>query len=90
MVEKAFNALGHYAQAKINVFYQLTLLPNNIVLTSSGWFLLRTMVFFVMGRSAENIEEKKKTGRRKTLKSEEKEKRRIRGKSNNKNIHLWF
>ena len=46
------------------------------------------MVFLVMGRSAENIEEKKKTDRRKTLKSEEKEKRRTRDKSNNNNIHL--
>ena len=42
-----------------------------------------------MGRSAENIEEKKKTDRRKILKSEEEEKRSIRGKSNN-NIRLWF
>ena len=48
------------------------------------------MVFLVMGWSAENIEEKKKTNRRKTLKIEEKEKRRIRGKSNNNNIHLWL
>ena len=37
------------------------------------------MVFLIMGRSAENIEEKKKTDGRKTLKSEEKEKRRIQG-----------
>ena len=36
------------------------------------------------------IKEKKKTDRRKTLKSEEKEKRRIRGKSNNHNTNLWF
>ena len=48
------------------------------------------MVFLVMGWSAENIEGKKKTNRRKTLKIEEKEKRRIRGKSNNSNIHHWF
>ena len=47
------------------------------------------MVFLVMGRGAENIE-KKKTDRRKTLKSEEKEKRRIQGKSNKNNRHLWF
>ena len=45
------------------------------------------MVFLVMGRSAENIEEKKKTDRRKILNSEEKEKRRIRGKSSNNNEH---
>ena len=43
-----------------------------------------------MGRSAENIEEKKKTDRGKALKSEEKERRRIRGESNNNNKHLWF
>ena len=41
-----------------------------------------------MGMCAENIEEKKKPYRRKTLKSEEKEKGRIRGNSNNSNIHL--
>ena len=41
------------------------------------WYLLRIVVFLVMNRSAENIEEKKKTDRGKTLKSEEKEKRRI-------------
>ena len=46
------------------------------------------MVFLVMGWSAGNIEEKKKTDRRKTLKSEEKEKRRIRGKSNNNSIQV--
>ena len=54
------------------------------------WYLLRIMVFLVMGRSAQNIEEKKKTDRRKILKSEEKEKRRIRVKSNNHNINIWF
>ena len=31
---KSYNVWGHYAQAKINVFYQLTMFPNNIVLTS--------------------------------------------------------
>ena len=41
------------------------------------WYLLRIMVFLVMGWSTENIEEKKKTDRRKTLKSKEKEKQRI-------------
>ena len=46
------------------------------------------MVFLVMGRSAANIKEKKKTDRIKKLKSEEKEKGRIRGKSKNNNIHL--
>ena len=40
----------------------------------------------VRGRGAEKIEKKKKkTGKRKTLKIGEKEKRRIQGKSNNKN-----
>ena len=48
------------------------------------------MVSLVMRRSAENIEEKKKTDRKKTVKSAEKEKRRIRGRSNNNNIHLWL
>ena len=48
------------------------------------------MVFLVKGRGAENIEKKKKTDGRKTLKNEEKEKRRIQGKSNNNNKHLWF
>ena len=61
---------------------------NNFVLTSylGGIY----MVFLVDGRIAENIEVKKKTDRRKTLKSEEKEKRRIRVMSNNNNINLWF
>ena len=35
------------------------------------------MVFLVRGRITENIKKKKKTDRRKTLKNEEKEKRRI-------------
>ena len=42
-----------------------------------------------MGRVAENIEKKDKTGRRKT-KNENKVKRRMQGKSNNNNEHLWF
>ena len=48
------------------------------------------MVFLVRGTDAENIEKKKKTDRRKTLKNEEKEKLRIQGKSNNNKKHLWF
>ena len=48
------------------------------------------MIFLVMARSAENIEEKKKTDRGKILKSEDKKKRRIRGNSNNNKKHLWF
>ena len=35
------------------------------------------MIFLIRGRGAENIEEKIETGRRKTLITEEKEKRRI-------------
>ena len=46
------------------------------------------MVFLVRGRGAENIEEKIKTDRRKTLINEDKEKRRTQGKSNNNNEHL--
>ena len=44
----------------------------------------------VMGKSAENIEEKKKTDRRKKLKSYEKEKRRIRGQANSNNNIFGF
>ena len=43
------------------------------------------MVFLVRGRGAENIEEKIKTDRRKTLVNEDKEKRRIYGKPINNN-----
>ena len=54
-------------------FFQLTLLANNLVLTSYlSEVSLRIVVFLVMGKSTENIEEKKKTDRRKALKSEEK------------------
>ena len=48
------------------------------------------MVFLVRGRGAENIEEKVKTDRRKLLINEDKENRRIHGKLNNNNQHLWF
>ena len=48
------------------------------------------MVFLVRGRDAENIEEKIKTDRRKTLINEDKDKRRIQGKSNKTNEQLWF
>ena len=48
------------------------------------------MVFLVMGRGVENIGEKIKKDRRKTLINEDKEKQRIQGKSNNNNEHLWF
>ena len=48
------------------------------------------MVFLVRRRTAENIKQKIKTDRRKTLINEDKEERRIQGKSNNNNEHLWF
>ena len=48
------------------------------------------MVFLARGMDAENIEEKIKTDRRKTLINKDKEERRIQGKSNNNNEHLWF
>ena len=48
------------------------------------------MVFLVRGVDAENIRKKKKTDRRKTFKNEQKEKRRIQGKSNDNNKHFWF
>ena len=48
------------------------------------------MVFSVIGRVAENIEKKIETDIRKTLKNENKVKRRIQGKSNNNNERLWF
>ena len=43
-----------------------------------------------MGKSAKDIEKKKRTDRIKTLKNEKKEKRRIQGKSNNNNKRFWF
>ena len=46
------------------------------------------MVFLVRGRGTENIKIKKKTDGIKTLKNEEKEKRRIQEKPNNNNKHL--
>ena len=48
------------------------------------------MVFSVIGRVAENIEKKIETDIRKTLKNGNKVKRRMQGKSNNNNEHLWF
>ena len=47
------------------------------------------MVFLVRGRGAEKIEGRRKQTI-KTLKNEESEKRRIQGKLNNNNKHLWF
>ena len=48
--------------------------------------------FLCYERGAEPIQKKKKknTNTRKTLKYEAKEKRRIQGKINNNNEHLWF
>ena len=46
------------------------------------------MIFLVMWRGAENIDNK--TDRGKTLKNENKVKRRIQGKTNNNNEQLWF
>ena len=40
----------------------------------SEWYLLRIMVFLVRGRAAETLKKSKKTGRKKTLKNEKKEK----------------
>ena len=57
---------------------------------SGKWYLLRFMFFLVRGKGVENIEEKIKIQRRKTLINEDKEKRRIQGKSDNNNEHLWF
>ena len=72
-------------------FSQLTLPSNSLVLTSYlSNIYLESWSSWLWGGSAENIEEKKKTDRRKTLKSEEKEKRRIQRKLNNDKIHLWF
>ena len=51
---------------------------------------LRIIVFLYMGRNTKNIEEKRQTDRGKTLMSKQKEERRIRGKSDNNNKHLWF
>ena len=46
------------------------------------------MVFLVRGTEAENIRKRRKQREEKTLKIEEKEKRRIQGKSSNNNKHL--
>ena len=48
------------------------------------------MVSLVRGRGTENIEQKIKTGRRKTFINEDKKTRRIQGKSNNNNEHPWL
>ena len=86
-----FTQQGALRTLHIQFFSQLTLLSNNLVLTSylSGIYL-ESWFSWLWGWRAENIEKKKKTDRRKTMTSEEKEKRRMQGKSNNNNIHLWF
>ena len=53
----------------------------------SEWYLLRIMVFLAMRWSAENIEKKKKQTEENIEKR--REKRRIWGKSNNHNIHIF-
>ena len=60
MVHKLF-------RIKLSMFFsQLTLFSNNLVLSSYlSSILFRIMVLLVMGRSAENIEERKKTDRKK-------------------------
>ena len=72
-------------------FSELTLPSNNLGLTSylSGIYL-ESWFSLVMGRSLENMKGKTKTDKRKTLKNEEKQKGRMRGKASNNNIHLWF
>ena len=54
------------------------------------WNCFLCLAFLARGRGAENMEKKIKTDRGKTLINEDKEKRRIQGKSNNSNEHLWF
>ena len=79
MVQKALTYKATMHRLKQMFFSQLTLLSNNLIVTSySRGILLRIMVFLLMGRSTENIEEKNKTdNRREILQSDEKEKRRI-------------
>ena len=75
---------GYDAQAKINFFYQFTLLWTNFELISclSGIYLNSWFSWF--GRGVKKTsKEKKKTDKRKTFKNEEKEKQRTQGKSNN-------
>ena len=85
---KSFNVSDYDAQAKINVFSQLTLLSNNLVLTPylSGIYLKSWFSWLWGGVQKTSKKRRKQTEK---MKSEDKEKRRIRGKSNN-NMHLWF
>ena len=73
---------------RLKTFFLQSTLLFNLHLSHLSGILLRINVFLVMGRGPEKFKEKKKTERRKTLKSEEKKKPRIRGKSNNSNIHM--
>ena len=59
----------------------------NVILSD---IYLESCFFLVRGQGAENIEEKIKTDRRKTLINETKEKRIIQGKSNNNNEQHWI
>ena len=89
MIQKALT-YGTVHRLSQCFFYQSTLLFNiNVIF---DWYLPRIMVFVVRERVAEKTEKKKRMNKRKTLKrkNEEKEKRRILGKSNNKNKHLCF
>ena len=53
------------------------------------WYLLRIMVFLVRRRVAESFEKNKKTDERKILKNEQKEKRRMQGKSKSNNSNKY-
>ena len=76
---------------KSMLFYQfVTAIDQSGINIIFEWYLLRIMVFLVWGRDAEIIVKRKKADRRKTFKIKEKEKRRITGKSNNNNNHLWL
>ena len=75
---------------KINVFYKLTLLSNNLVLISylSDNYLKSWFSWLWLG--VQETLKKRREEKTKTLKHEVKEKRRIQGKSNNNDKHPWF
>ena len=79
------------SQAKTNVFSQLILLSNNLELTSylSGIYL-ESWFSSLSGGVQKTLKKRRKQTEEKHWKSEEKEIRRVRGKSNNNKIHLWF
>ena len=77
MVQKALKYRGTMLRLKSMFFSQLTLLSNSLILMSYlGGIYLQSCFTWLWGRSAENIEEKKKTDRRKTLKSEDRKKKK--------------